>query len=64
VTNAHRVPVCEVREGNFLHGSSPPPVRQARVVYDATIANVDSMMLVECPGTDEMCRKGWLLTRE
>jgi hypothetical protein len=48
-------------ERNFLHRSAPQSVCEARVVDDATAADVYAVMAVQCARSDKVGGERWFL---
>jgi len=63
MSNPDAAAMSEVRHRNFLHRSAPQPVREAAVVDDASVADVDAMVAVESAWGDEVRREWRLLGR-
>jgi hypothetical protein len=60
-SDSDAVAMSEALERNILHRSAPPSVREAGVVNDTPVANVDAVMRVERARCDEMgCEWGLL----
>jgi hypothetical protein len=61
VSNTHVAATSEFFERNIFHRPAPQSMCEAGVVNDATIADVDAVVIVERPRNDQMAGKRWLL---
>jgi hypothetical protein len=57
MSNPDAAATSEVRQRNLLHWSPSPPAREAAVVNDAPIADVDAVVAVESASGDEVRRE-------